>query len=81
MTTDATPPAATPAAATHTEASADSPPASAAQSEDTMLAAASSVAVERNYQKAYLLLQMQEARGGQLSKGKANRFPRPSSAD
>lgn len=76
VTTEATPPAGTPAAATHTEASAGSPPASSARSEDTVLAAAPSAAVERNYQRAYLLLQLQEARGGQLPKGKANRFPR-----
>jgi len=46
--------------------------------EDTVLAATAAVAAatERDYQRAFLLLQLQEARGGQLAKGKANRFPR-----
>lgn len=50
--------------------------------DDTVVAAgtaetpAGSAVAERDYQKAYLLRQLEEAHGGRLTKGKANRFPR-----
>jgi DNA-binding PadR family transcriptional regulator len=42
----------------------------------TQATAPVSADAERDYQKAYLLRQLQEAHGGSLPKGKANRFPR-----
>jgi predicted transcriptional regulator len=70
VTTEETPPTGTPAATkTHTPTG---------RAEDTVLtaSAAAPAVAERDYQRAFLLLQLQEARGGHLAKGKANRFPR-----
>ena len=71
VTTEETSPSGAPVTATK----ASSP---AGRTEDMVLAAAAAApaASERDYQRAFLLLQLQEARGGHLAKGKANRFPR-----
>ena len=57
---------------------ADAPP--TGKADDTVVAASPAAAAagspEETYQIAYLLLQLQEAPGGRLAKGKANRFPR-----
>lgn len=56
-------------------------PGAARRAEDTVVSASPAAGAahddqEESFQRAYLLQQLQESHGGQLAKGKANRFPR-----